>query len=85
MSDSNNPACLTLITRENCALCDHVVLALELMQHRREFRYESIDVDGDEELVGRHGIRVPVLLHGDEEICAGHCDPAAIEAYLAAL
>ena len=36
----------------------------------------------DPALAARYGDRVPVLVAGDEEICAGHCDPAHIEAFL---
>jgi len=68
--------------RANCTLCDHVVLALELMRIRHRFDYAKIDIDADPELAGRYGLRIPVLLDGELEICAGQCDPAVIESYL---
>jgi hypothetical protein len=84
MTDREAAPALTLLMRANCALCDHLVLALELMRHRYPFDYAKVDIDSDVQLVERYGVRVPVLLHGEVEICAGHCDPAAVEAYFAA-
>ncbi len=76
---------LTLLTRATCALCDHLVLALELMRTRFRFEYTKVDVDSDPVLCKRFGLRVPILLDGDTEICAGTCDPTAVVAYLTAI
>ena len=75
---------LTLFTRNACPLCDHMALALELMRPRYNFQYEKVDVDSDPKLANRYGLRVPVLVDEETEICSGHCDPNTIEAYLAA-
>jgi len=82
MSEAGADPFFRIMTRARCSLCDHLVLALELLRPRYTFTYTLIDVDGDPELALRYGTRVPVLIAGDSEICAGHCEPSAIEAYL---
>ena len=49
---------LTLYQRDDCHLCD---LALGLLAEVRAPEFESVFIDGDEDLEGRYGIRVPVL------------------------
>jgi hypothetical protein len=70
------------MTRAHCGLCEHLALALEILRARYRFNYTKVDIDADAGLTARYGLRVPVLLHGDREICSGHCEPATIEAYL---
>ena len=82
MVDAGSEASFTLFTRQACALCDHLVLALELMRPRYDFQYTKIDVDTDPALITRYGLRVPVLVDRDREICAGYCDPKIVETYL---
>jgi len=83
MVDSRPTRSLILYTRQACGLCDHMALALELLRPRYRFHYTKMDVDTDEDLVSRYGLRVPVLVEREHEICAGPCEPAALEAYLA--
>lgn len=84
MSEPQTGAVLHVMMRDRCSLCDHLVLALELLRPRYPFTYAKVDVDADPALAERYGTRVPVLVAGDKEICAGHCDPACIEAFLKA-
>jgi glutaredoxin len=84
MSDGGTLKSLTLFTRQHCPLCDHLALALELLRLRRPFEYRKVDVDSDPALAATYGVRVPVLLDGTTEVCAGSCDPAVVEAYLEA-
>jgi Glutaredoxin-like domain (DUF836) len=83
MSDEGSPKSLTLFSRQICPLCDHLVLALERMRPRYRFQYTKVDIDLDPALTRRYGLRVPVLVDGETEVCAGRCDPAELEAYLA--
>ena len=53
---------LILFQRDDCHLCD---LALEVLAQARVPEFESVFIDGDDELEARYGIRVPVLR--DEE------------------
>ncbi|MGD8921327.1 MAG: glutaredoxin family protein, partial [Gammaproteobacteria bacterium] len=43
-----------------------------------------IDVDTDPELRSRYGLRVPVLVAGEEEVCATRLDPDRLRALLRA-
>lgn len=84
MTEPQAGAVLHVMMRDRCPLCDHLVLALELLRPRYSFTYSKVDVDADPALAARYGTRVPVLVAGDEDICEGHCDPACIEAFLKA-
>lgn len=80
--DEGSSKSLTLYTRHACALCEYLALALDLMAARFHFEYTKVDIDADPALTRRYGLRVPVLLDGETEICAGACDPSTVEAYL---
>ena len=49
---------LTLFQRDDCHLCD---LALEVLAQARAPEFESVFIDGNDELEAHYGIRVPVL------------------------
>jgi hypothetical protein len=53
---------LTLYQRDDCHLCD---LALGLLAEVRAPEFESVFIDGDDDLEARYGIRVPVLRDED--------------------
>ena len=73
---------LTLLFREYCSLCHHMRQALLPYQQQYGFALNVVDVDEDENLVARYNELVPVLLHGEHEICHWHLDEAALSAYL---
>jgi hypothetical protein len=56
--------------------------ALLPYQKQYGFALNMVDVDEDENLVARYNELVPVLLHGEHEICHWHLDEAALSAYL---
>ena len=63
-------------------------LALAMHQHRHElavarFELSVIDVDSEPGLEGRYGELVPVLMHGERELCHYRLDAPAVTAYLA--
>ena len=74
---------LTLYSRVYCHLCDDMKAALAPLQERCGFALAVVDVDTDEALERRFGERVPVLAHGDRELCHYHLDAAGLTAYLA--
>jgi glutaredoxin len=74
---------LTVYSRTYCHLCDEMITALRALQGRLHFQLQVVDVDGDAALERQHGEKVPVLAHGDRELCHFRLDPAAITAYLA--
>ena len=48
---------LTLFQRDDCHLCD---LALDVLAQARMPEFESVFIDGDDDLEARYGARVPV-------------------------
>ena len=75
---------LTLYGRGYCHLCDDMRAALAELADDFRFTVEIVDVDTDEALEARYGTRVPVLAHGDTELCHYFLDRRAVTAYLAA-
>ena len=73
---------LTLLFREYCSLCHHMRQALLPYQQQYGFELNVVAVDEDENLVARYNELVPVLLHGEHEICHWHLNEAALSAYL---
>jgi len=70
--------------RGYCHLCEDMLHALEPMRRELAFDIEVIDVDLDPEHERRYGELVPVLVHGEHEICHYFLDRQALTAYLAA-
>jgi hypothetical protein len=52
------------------------------LQARFHFDLRVVDVDGDPGLERRHGARVPVLAHGERELCHHFLDRAAVTEFL---
>ena len=74
---------LTLYFREYCSLCHAMRDALRPYQQQHGFTLEVIDVDNDPALVARFDELVPVLMHGETEICHYHLDTVRLDAVLA--
>ena len=73
---------LTVYSRNYCHLCEEMIEALRGLQGLFQFKLAVVDVDADPELERRHGDKVPVLMHGERELCHFRLDPAAVTAYL---
>lgn len=56
---------LTLIQRDDCALCDE---AWEVLHAAGVRHFEPVYIDGDAALEARFGARVPVLADGAREL-----------------
>jgi glutaredoxin len=52
---------LTLYTKSDCCLCDEALEALERVRAERPFELESVDIEGDAELMSRYAERIPVV------------------------
>ncbi len=74
---------LTLYVRQDCHLCAEMHAELERLQARLDFGLRSIDIDEAPELVERYDHKVPVLAHGDYEICYYFLEEAVLLQYLA--
>ena len=72
---------LTLMFREYCSLCHHMQAALQPYQAQYGFTLDVVDVDADAVLEAKYNELVPVLLHGEHELCHYHLDEAAVRAY----
>jgi hypothetical protein len=66
---------LTLLTREECGLCEEFQSALAAAAATRSLPPVSlVDVDSDPDLTRRYGLDVPVLLLNGERVCAHRLD-----------
>ncbi|MCL4798339.1 MAG: glutaredoxin family protein [Burkholderiales bacterium] len=74
---------LTLYGRRYCHLCDEMAAALAPIASAHGLGVEFVDVDADPTLEERYGERVPVLVHGDTELCHYFLDAERVRAYLA--
>lgn len=74
---------LTLLFRPYCSLCHDMLAKLKPYQEQYSFEINVIDVDEDDALVEKYNELVPVLLHGETEICHWHLDEKRLSAYLA--
>ncbi len=73
---------LTLMFREYCGLCHDMLRQLQPFQAEFGFELEIIDVDEFAELELKYNELVPVLLHGEHQICHWHLDETALRDYL---
>jgi len=73
---------LTLYTRLGCHLCEMMEQQLSNLQCQLSFAVAIIDVDSDENLSLRYGEKVPVLAHGEQEICHYFFNEDAVQHYL---
>lgn len=80
--DDSPPLELTLYGRAWCHLCDDMLAGLRVLPAGRSFLVTVVDVDADAGLEQRFGDKVPVLMHGDRELCHYHLDVAAVTEYL---
>lgn len=75
---------LTVLSREWCHLCHDLVDALTPVVTELGWTIAVVDVDQHPELVARWDELVPVVLHGDTELCHYHLDEPAVRAYCGA-
>lgn len=73
---------LTLYSRNWCHLCDDMLAGLRALQVRQPFTLSVVDIDSQPALERRFGEWVPVLMHGERELCHYHLDMAAVTDYL---
>ena len=78
---SNTGLTLCIYSRPQCHLCDDLITALKPWQSRYGFRLDVINIDEDESLTERFAARIPVLAHGDREICQYYIDEAAVQTF----
>ncbi len=75
---------LILYSRQDCHLCHEMEQDLARLIRRHPVSVRVVDVDTDPELRRRYGLRIPVLVAGEEEVCATRLDPDRVRALLRA-
>lgn len=81
MAEPQRPV-LTLYSRTWCHLCEDMLVGLQELQDRQSFALEVIDIETRPALAVRFGEYVPVLMHGERELCHYHLDSAIVTDYL---
>ena len=76
---------LTVYSRTYCHLCDDMLAALHTLQGRFAFELRVVDVDADAALESRFGDKVPVLMHGEHELCHYFLEEPVVTAFLSNL
>ncbi len=74
---------ITLYGRRGCHLCDDAAAVLAELADTLHIAIGSVDVDDNDALRRRYDHHVPVVCHGDDEICRHHLDLPALERTLA--
>lgn len=74
---------LTLLSRGYCHLCHDMEVALALLAAEFGASVTVVDVDADPALEAKYDELVPVLLHGESELCHYFLDTAKVREYLA--
>jgi len=73
---------LTLLSRSYCHLCHDMEVALGPLADEFGASVKVVDVDADPVLEARYDESVPVLLHGDAELCNHFLDEPKTREYL---
>ncbi len=76
---------LVIYGREECHLCQDMILALHAMQKQVPIDFQVIDIDSAPELIAQYGEKIPVLVSAadNQEICHYFLDLTALDDYLA--
>ena len=75
---------LVVYGREECHLCQNMILALQNLQKQVSFDFQVINIDSNPELIALYGEKIPVLVSSadNQEICHYFLDLAALDDYL---
>lgn len=76
---------LTLLSRSYCHLCHEMEAALAPLADEFGVNVTVLDVDANSTLVAKYDELVPVLLHGDTELCHYFLDEPKTREYLAGI
>lgn len=76
---------LTLLSRSYCHLCHDMEVALTPLAEEFGATVTVLDVDADAALEAKYDELVPVLLHGDTELCHYFLNEPKTRKYLAGI
>lgn len=82
MGTNSTQVVLTVLSRTYCHLCHDLEAALAPIAGEFGASVEVLDVDEDAALEEKWGELVPVLLHGDTELCHYFLDEPKVRDYL---
>ena len=82
MATDQTAPLLTVYSRSYCHLCDEMIAGLHMLQARFHFDLTILDIDRDTALEQRYGEDVPVLVHGDRELCRHRLNESLVTDYL---
>ena len=76
---------LTLYSRENCHLCEDMIIQLQTMTQKYSFSLNIIDIDRTDEHLQKYNTSIPFLCFEDEnksiEICKYFFDEDALASF----
>jgi len=75
---------VTMYSRTRCGLCDEAREVILGALRDKDFEFEEIFIDGNEQLEKAYGIRVPVVLVDGGEEFETHVEPELFRDALAA-
>jgi hypothetical protein len=67
-----------MYSRPGCGLCDVARGVIPRERARTPFRYEEVDISGDDALELEYGIRIPVVLIDGQERFEVRVDPVEL-------
>ncbi len=76
---------LTLLSRDYCHLCHDMEAALQPLLVAYDATVNVVDIDRFPDLEARYDELVPVLLHGEVELCHHFLDEPKTREYLAGI
>ena len=76
---SGQPLALHVMVREGCHLCEELLELLGRHPRASEFEIGPLDVDSRADWQAKYGLRVPVVLAGEAEICEYFLDFERLE------
>jgi thiol-disulfide isomerase/thioredoxin len=76
---------LTLLSRSYCHLCHDMAVALAPLAAEFDAVVSVVDVDADPALEAKYDELVPVLLHGETNLCHYYLDVPKVREYLAGI
>lgn len=69
MSRRRQAVTVVLFTREQCGLCDEARALI--VREARGCTFRSVDIDSDDALLKRYGLRIPVVEVNGQEVAQG--------------
>ncbi|MDZ7805078.1 glutaredoxin family protein [Thiohalophilus sp.] len=77
----STPLQLTLYRRTGCHLCEAMQGQLLALQKDYAFSLQTVDIDDDPALEAAYGEQIPVLMHGETEICHYFLELSKLQQY----